>query len=141
MPYIAVGMALKKINLNTLKSRWCLIISIVALIVTLAESYFLGAALNPKSAVYLGTPFYTIFGFLFLLNLKLPATPSLLLIADFCKKSSLFIYVWHYFVINVMKDLDIYNTIQPFVAIVVLLIMIILVATPKLVTCLKTGFR
>lgn len=137
MPYIAVGMALRKINLNTLKSRWCFIISIVALIVTLAESYFLGAALNPKSAVYLGTPFYTIFGFLFLLSLNIPATPALTLFADFCRRSSLIIYVWHYFIINVMKDLGIYNMIQPFATAVVLIMMFAIMQVPQLLAYAK----
>lgn len=138
MPYISLGLIIKKIyiNIGGGNKRFisvCLIFSTVSLILSLVESKYFGEVLSEKSAFYLGTPLYTIGLFLFLLTLNIPHTPRIVSKADFCKKSSLQIYVWHFLLISILKRYSLYDSLQPFIAIYVFAFLVVILAiTDKL---------
>lgn len=132
MPYISLGLIIKKyINIGGGNKRFrsvCLIVSTVSLILSLVESKCFGRVLSEKSAFYLGTPLYTIGLFLFLLTLNIPHTPRIVSTADFCKKSSLQIYVWHFLLISILQRYSLYDSLQPFVAIYVFAFLVVILA-------------
>lgn len=122
MPYISIGMIIRKLhvvggNRNISLGGISLIVSLSSLIFSLVESKFFGHLLSQKSAFYLGTPLYSIGLFLFLLSINIPHTHKSVLVADFCKKASLQIYVWHFLLICVLQQISLYAYLQPFVAI------------------------
>lgn len=140
LPYIACGFTIRTLDGGKEKLKYLyLAIALFFVILTLFESKYWGGMLSDKSAFYVGTPFYSIGLFLFLLSVRIPSSPLLIAFADFCKKASLPIYVWHFLIINILKVCALYELLQPFVALYVFIFLVFIIVSVSLVRRLCRG--
>lgn len=140
LPYIACGFTIRTFGGGREKFKYLyLAIALFFLILTLFESKYWGERLSDKSAFYIGTPFYTIGLFLFLLSVRIQSSPLIIAFADFCKKASLPIYVWHFLIISLLKYWSLYGLLQPFVALYVFVFLVFTIVSISLIRKLCRG--
>lgn len=125
LPYMAIGVLIRELQVGGGKYKYLYyILTILFLLISLVESKVFGTHLSHKSAFYFGTPLFSISLFLSILSMNIRTTDNLVIISKFCKYSAFHIYIWHFLIINLLKHYLFYDSLQPFVAVFVLTLLI-----------------